>query len=70
MEVISVKKLITREQKIELVKLAIEGHHDAIIAFGSERWNNGYNYGILAAGVTCLIMSGVLFASDWLRTRD
>lgn len=70
MEVISVKKPITIEQKTELVNLANEGHRDAIIAFSSERWNNGYNYGVLVTGIGCLISAGMCFAYDWLRTRD
>lgn len=64
------KKLITKEQKLEIGNLVQAGHKDAILAFGSERQNNGYNYGLLAAGIGCLVTAGVCFAYDWLRTRD
>lgn len=64
------KKLITKEQKAEIVKLAEEGHKDAICACASERWSNGYNWGYLVSGVSCLAVAAIGFTWDWLRTRN
>ncbi len=64
------KKLITKEQKNEIVNLAQSDRGDAVRAFGSIRWNQGYNLGVLVTGLSCLAMAGVCYAYDWLRLRD
>lgn len=63
------KKLITSEQAAEIIKLGEDGHCESIMAFGSYKWNQGYNRGMLFTGISVMSAAAICYAIDWFRMR-
>lgn len=58
--VVCMKKIITTVQQEEISKLANEGYHEALVAYGADMYSDGICKGAIMAIVGVLVGSAII----------